>query len=203
MCVRIRLGRPGRRSRGRIPRPAEHQPSRVEAACGRGRRLDGLRMGGRRGFQPSGVVRLGGWCRNGRAFCSGVTRPAGTPPGDNGPQPWAAVARGWNRGRIRPVLTETPMNSGVFRCIRVRAARAAGIRRVNGPDAWVQLLRLGIPFDHTGSHSTRLDPSRRDTRPRSPSTRSRSPAAIRRIASGTLTTAGRPNSRATTAPCDR
>ncbi len=63
--VRIRLGRPGRRSRGRITRHAEHQPSRVEAACGRGRRLEGLRMGGRRAFQPSGVVRLGGWCCNG------------------------------------------------------------------------------------------------------------------------------------------
>ena len=45
--------------------------------------------------------------------------------------------------------------------------------------------------------------SARVTRPASPSTRSRSSSAIRRIASRTLTTAGSPNSRATTAPCDR
>ena len=80
-------------------------------------------MGGRRAFQPSGVVRLGGWCRNGGAFCSGVTRPARTPPGDNGPRPWAAVARGCNCGRTRRVLTETPMNTGVCSCIRAIAAK--------------------------------------------------------------------------------
>ena len=40
-CLRIRLGCPGHRSGGRIPRNAEHQRS------------------------PSAVVRLGSWCRNG------------------------------------------------------------------------------------------------------------------------------------------
>ena len=28
------------------------------------------------------------------------------------PQPWAAILRGWNRGRTRHTLTEAPMNPG-------------------------------------------------------------------------------------------
>ena len=87
--------------------------------------VNGLRMGGRRAFQPSGVVRLGGWCRNGGAFCSGVTPPGPHAPGDNGPRPWAAVARGWNRGHTRRVLTEIPMTPGELRCIRAIVAVVA------------------------------------------------------------------------------
>ena len=60
------------------------------------------------GFNPSGVVRLWGLVSQRRAFCSGVTHSARTPPGpgDSGPRPWAAVLRGWNRGRTRRVLTQ-------------------------------------------------------------------------------------------------
>ena len=44
-------------------------------------------------------------------------------PGDNeGARPGAAVVRGWNRGRIRRVLTESPMNPGECPCIRAIAA---------------------------------------------------------------------------------
>ena len=72
--------------------------------------------------QPIGAVRLGvglvGWW-------VGVA---------TAPRPWAAIARGWHRGRTRRVLTETPMDSGVFPCVRAIPAgtlrrRPGGVRR--------------------------------------------------------------------------
>ena len=48
----------------------------------------------------------------------GAREGPGAPGPPKRPRPWAAVPRGWNRGRTRRVLTETPMNPGVFRCIR-------------------------------------------------------------------------------------
>ena len=78
-----------------------------------GGRLDGLRMGGRREFQPSGTCSAWelGVATAGVLFWRDPPGPhALRPSGDNGPRPWAAVPRGWNRGRRRCILTETPMN---------------------------------------------------------------------------------------------
>ena len=56
----------------------------------------------------------------------GPATPSMAPPRSNGPG--RGVPRGWNRGRIRRVLTETPMNTGVLRCIRAIAARTQASR---------------------------------------------------------------------------
>lgn len=63
--VQVRLGRPGRRSPVESPVMQSINRHVRKGACGRGRRLDGLRVGGRRAFQPRGLVRLGGMCRKG------------------------------------------------------------------------------------------------------------------------------------------
>jgi len=62
-----------------------------------------------RGLRPPARRRRPADGRPGRA-----ARPA--------PWPWAAVVRGWNRGRTRHVLPEIPMNPGIPGCIRAIVA---------------------------------------------------------------------------------
>ncbi len=59
-------------------------------------------------------------------------RPDAPTPRAPGDPRWRRFARGWNRGRARRVLTETPMDPGVFRRIRAIVANdqqvSAGVR---------------------------------------------------------------------------
>ena len=51
--------------------------------------------------------------------------PSGQPPVTTA-RPWAAIPRGWNRGRTRRVLTDTLMTTGAFRSIRGIVALTSG-----------------------------------------------------------------------------